>query len=62
MRLMKEFFAILPNELNMLFYGIDIIVDVRDGTHYIVDCNYHGNYADIPMPELIREFDILLRE
>ena len=36
---MEKLFSILPSEINLMFYGIDIIIDVRDGTHYLVDCN-----------------------
>ena len=48
MDLMKKFFDIFPQEFDMLFYGVDIIVDVETGVHYFVDCNYLSNYTNIP--------------
>ena len=59
---MEKFFSILPNEINLVFYGIDIVVDVRDGVHYIVDCNYLGAYTEVPCSELISALDEILRE
>jgi len=60
MESMKIFFEIFTERMNMVFYGVDIIVDSRTGVHYIVDCNYLSNYADVPMPELIENIDGVL--
>lgn len=57
---MEKFFAKFPAEFDLKFYGVDIIVDVRDGIHYIVDCNYLANYNNIPQTELIEALDDLL--
>lgn len=48
MNMMKKFFDIFPNEFDINFYGVDIIVDVKTGVHYFVDLNYMGNYNNIP--------------
>ena len=58
---MGKFFEVFTEEMDMIFYGIDIIVDVRDGTHYIVDCNYLSNYDNIPMQELIENVDRVIK-
>ena len=61
MSLCKQFFEIFPRELELYFYGVDIIVDQCTGTHYFVDCNYLSNYANIPQDELIDAIDSLIR-
>ena len=40
-----KFFDIFTKQMDLVFYGVDIIVDVRNGTHYIVDCNYLSSYT-----------------
>ena len=58
--MMKKFFRIFPAEFDLLFYGVDIIVDSETGVHYFVDCNYLANYNSIPQGELIAALDSLL--
>lgn len=62
MPMMKKFFEKFPAEFNMVFYGIDVIVDTRDGSHNIVDCNYMGNYYLIEFDELCVEADKLISD
>ena len=62
MPMTERLISILAKELDLTFYGIDIIVDDRDGTHYIVDCNYLGKYSGIPMADLISAVDNMLRK
>ena len=59
---MEKFFKIFSEEFDFTFYGIDIIVDVRSGVHYIVDCNYLANYAKVPMDKLVEKVDGVIRE
>ena len=59
---MEKFFKIFSDEFDFTFYGIDIIVDVRSGVHYIVDCNYLSNYSNVPMGELVEKVDGVIRE
>lgn len=62
MNMMEKFFKIFSQEFDLLFYGVDIIVDSETGVHYFVDCNYLANYANIPQPELLAAFDSLIVE
>mmetsp|Transcript_18938 Transcript_18938/g.25661 ORF Transcript_18938/g.25661 Transcript_18938/m.25661 type:complete len:150 (+) Transcript_18938:551-1000(+) len=59
---MGRFFDIFPKEFDMNFYGVDIIVDVRTGTHYVVDCNYLSNYEKIPLADLIEKVDGVIEQ
>ena len=56
------FFKCFVEETNLNLYGVDIIVDERDGRHLIVDCNYFSSYAKIKNPELVNAFDKLIHE
>ena len=60
MPMMQKFFSIFPREFDMLFYGVDIIVDSETGVHYFVDCNYLSNYANIEQSTLINNLDAML--
>ena len=62
MPLMEKFFEIFPKEFNMIFYGVDIIVDSVTGVHYFVDCNYLANYNSIPQNELIAAVDRIIND
>ena len=57
---MNKFFSIFHREFDLLFYGVDIIVDADTGVHYFVDCNYLANYNSIEQNELIDGLDTLL--
>lgn len=46
--------ATFSKEIGLHFCGIDILVDERDGTHYIVDLNYLPNYGGIEKRDLQR--------
>ena len=37
-------------------------MDVRSGTHYVVDCNYLSNYDKVPTDTLIEKVDGVIRE
>ena len=50
--LVNEILATFSKEMGLSFYGIDILVDSRDGTHYIVDLNYLPNYGQIATKDL----------
>ena len=54
------FFKCFVKETNLNLYGVDIIIDERDGRHLIVDCNYFSSYAKIKNPELVNAFDKLI--
>jgi len=56
------FFKVFVKETNLNLFGVDIIVDERDGRHLIVDCNYFSSYAKIKNPELVEQFDNLILE
>ena len=58
--MMEKFFKIFPQEFDMLFYGVDIIVDSETGVHYFVDCNYLSNYANIEQGALLNGLDTVL--
>ena len=60
MHMMKKFFSIFHVEFDLLFYGVDIIVDATSGIHYFVDCNYLANYNSIEQSELLDGLDTLL--
>ena len=60
MPMMQKFFSIFSREFDMLFYGVDIIVDSETGVHYFVDCNYLSNYANIEQSTLINNLDAML--
>jgi len=47
MEAMSSFFKVFTAEMDLTFYGVDIIVS--NGVHYLVDCNYLSNYEKIPM-------------
>jgi len=50
--LVNEILATFSKEMGLSLYGIDILVDERDGTHYIVDLNYLPNYGQIQTKDL----------
>ena len=63
--LMEEFFDAFYKRVKLRFYGVDIIVDSRDGTYYLVDCNYLPNFRNIEdevlwpaVQKMIDEFSI----
>ena len=60
MPMLQKFFSIFSREFDMLFYGVDIIVDAETGVHYFVDCNYLSNYANIEQKTLINALDKML--
>lgn len=62
MPMMQKFFSIFSKEFDMLFYGVDIIVDSETGVHYFVDCNYLSNYANIEQNTLLNALDTVLLE
>ena len=52
MSLMQEFFDAFYKHVKLRFFGVDILVDSRDQTYNLVDCNYLSNYRNISDEEL----------
>ena len=60
MPMLQKFFSIFYREMDLLFYGVDIIVDAETGVHYCIDCNYISNYDNIEQSELTSALDTML--
>jgi hypothetical protein len=44
---LKAFFKKFVPEFKLSLYGVDIVIDERDGRHLIIDCNYFSSYTGI---------------
>ena len=62
--MIRRFFGafLKASGFNQKLYGVDIIVDSRDGTHYVIDLNYLPNYSEVPRKDLQTAFDTLVRK
>jgi hypothetical protein len=44
---MEAFFKRFVPEFSLSLYGVDIVIDSRDGRHLIIDCNYFSSYTGV---------------
>ena len=50
----QEFFQKFSGFTGLNLYGIDIIVDKRDGRHLVIDCNYFPSYSNVEPDHLLK--------